>query len=230
MNKVNKAFIFDVDGVLIDCEPAWRKFEEDYFSAQFGKEIYKKIGLTVGLSMQQVYKKAILSGAQIEEKQFEEGFFKTAPHIYATSPIPKGIDALGKMLLQHGFLLAVVSQSPKEWIDILVNRLTFKENIKRAISLNGRHDLRQKPSPDGYIETMKILDSTPKTTIILEDSNSGIAAAKAARAYVIGFQGNLIPGYKQTGADEYANTMDNVIKIVERWQARSPSRRISFAP
>jgi len=53
-------------------------------------------------------------------------------------------------------------------------------------------------------------------TIILEDSNPGIASAKAAGAFTIGLRQNLIDGYQQVGADAYANTIDEVIALVDR--------------
>lgn len=64
---------------------------------------------------------------------------------------------------------------------------------------------------------MNILGSTPQTTIILEDSNHGISAAKAAGAYIIGFQENLVPGYQQKGADVYAKDINEVIELVEQF-------------
>jgi len=50
----------------------------------------------------------------------------------------------------------------------------------------------------------------------LEDSNPGIASAKAAGAFTIGLRQNLIDGYQQVGADAYANTIDEVIALVDR--------------
>ena len=83
--------------------------------------------------------------------------------------------------------------------------------------LNERTDLKPKPEPDGYLEALKNLEADPKLSIILEDSNSGIQAAKASGAYVIGFKGNLVDGYVQKGADVYADTMQDVIKLVEAY-------------
>ncbi len=212
---MNKAFIFDMDGVLINSELGWEKFEKWYYPEQFGDKISKMIGSTIGMSIQQIYKKAISLGASIEKKQFEEEFFIAAPDIYKTAPISKNVNKLVKTLLVNSFRIGIVSQSPKEWIDILLKRLSIIENIEVIISINDRSDLLPKPSPSGYMEAIKQLGSTPDNTIILEDSNRGIQSAKAAGAYVIGFKENLLPGYKQEGADVYAENMDDVMKIVE---------------
>lgn len=63
---------------------------------------------------------------------------------------------------------------------------------------------------------MKALEASPESTVILEDSNSGIKSAKASGAYTIGLKQNLVNGYIQEGADAYAETMADVIDIVSR--------------
>ncbi|HSW88764.1 MAG TPA: HAD family hydrolase, partial [Candidatus Saccharimonadales bacterium] len=82
-------------------------------------------------------------------------------------------------------------------------------------SLDKRSDLPHKPAPDGYLEAIRMLGSTPQSTIILEDSNAGIASAKAAGAFVIGLRENLVEGQSQNGADIYADNINEVISIIK---------------
>jgi HAD superfamily hydrolase (TIGR01509 family) len=110
--------------------------------------------------------------------------------------------------------MGIVTNSPQTWINRVFPRLPFKEKIDVTISLKERTDLKHKPAPDGYLEALKLLNSAPKLSIVLEDSNPGIAAGKASDCYTIGYRGNLIEGYKQEGADAYADTMEEVAKIV----------------
>ena len=77
-------------------------------------------------------------------------------------------------------------------------------------------ELRPKPAPDGYLDACKNLEAKPENTIVLEDSNPGIAAAGAAGCYVIGFRAHAPEGFPQTGADAYADTMEDVIKLVAK--------------
>ena len=88
------------------------------------------------------------------------------------------------------------------------------------LSIRERPELKPKPSPEGFLEALRILDASAEKSIVLEDSNPGIAAAKAAGCFAIGFRGYLIPGYEQQGADAYADTMDDVVKIVEQFTQR----------
>jgi beta-phosphoglucomutase-like phosphatase (HAD superfamily) len=41
---MNRAFIFDMDGVLIDSEPYWAQFEGEFLERMFGSKIANEIG------------------------------------------------------------------------------------------------------------------------------------------------------------------------------------------
>jgi sugar-phosphatase len=213
---MRKAFIFDLDGVLINDEAIWENKKQDMYEQLFGADIHHKLGSTLGINMDGIYERAQSVGATIEKKSFIDEFYKLAEDIYNTAPIPDGTEDLAKSLIALGYRIAIVSASPLSWITDVTKRLTFENNIELIISLHERSDLPHKPEPDGYIEAMRVLDATTESTIILEDSNSGIKSAKASGAYTIGLQQNLVDGYEQEGADDYAKTMLDVIELVKK--------------
>ena len=45
---MNKAFIFDMDGVIVDSEKTWLEYENNLLEKILGNEIVDKIGDTVG--------------------------------------------------------------------------------------------------------------------------------------------------------------------------------------
>lgn len=212
---MNKAFIFDMDGVLIDNERAWVEHEKELFPRLFGEEIGHKIGQTTGLGLDAIYERAVALGYKTDREIYLKQWDESAKKIYDSTSLTKDINKLCEYLVSHDFKLGIVSASPLEWINWVIERLDFKDKLEVIISLDERRDLKHKPAPDGYQEAMKLLGATPETTIILEDSNTGIAAAKAAGAYVIGFSGNLVDGYKQEGADVYAKNVEEVLEIVK---------------
>lgn len=212
---MNKAFIFDMDGVIIDSEKAWEKYASDFEEKLFGKELSKKIGDTIGVSVNSLYDKAKALGFKMQREKFQNIFDKTAFRMYDMANITAGIDALADFLIKNNFKLGLVSSSATSWINKVLQRLSFADKFESIISLNNRLDLKPKPSPDAYIEVMKNLGSSPKSSIILEDSNSGIAAAKASGAFVIAFTQNLVKGYKQIDADSKADNMEEVIEIIK---------------
>lgn len=212
---MNKAFIFDMDGVVIDSENTWRLLEKEWYDTFLGKDVAEKMGDLIGLTVNAIYDKAVSFGFSMDKETYMKMYDKQAAFIYSKANVTKRIDDLAKILVKHGFKLGLVSSSRQAWINHVLPRIGFADKLKYIISINDRKDLEPKPSPDSYLETIKALGATPQTTIILEDSNMGIQAAKAAGAYVIGFRGNLVEGYKQRGADACADSMDEVIKIVE---------------
>lgn len=217
---MNRAFIFDMDGVLVDSERAWLGYDDALLSELFGKEIAEKIGDVIGMSLKVVYAKGVEYGAIIDYETYVSKYDSAATHVYNRAELTPDAERLVGFLKKHGFRLGLVSSSRRKWIEQVLPRLSFKDHLEQIVSLNDREDMRPKPAPDGYIEVLQKLNADPERSIVLEDSNTGIQAAKAAGAYVIGFRGNLVPGYEQGGADTYAETMNGVVSVVEKFIQR----------
>ena len=213
--SATKAFLFDLDGVLIDSEPAWQIEEARLYPRLLGNDVTTKMGPTIGMGIDSIYDKATAAGAEITRQRFHDEFDKLGDKIYNKATIPDGLHDLVVTLRQLGFKIGIVSASPMKWIDAVINRLALRHDIDLIISIHERKDLAHKPAPDGYLDAIKSLGCTPDQTIILEDSNTGIAAAKAAGAYTIGLRQNLLPGYVQEGADIYADTLTDVAQLVK---------------
>jgi beta-phosphoglucomutase-like phosphatase (HAD superfamily) len=215
---MNKAFIFDFDGILVDSEPIWNIENEAVFMQLYGSAIYKKMAPLVGLSLDAIHQKALNAGSFISKAEFLKVCLERAPEVYRNARLTPGLDELKDELNKDGFHLGIVSASPTEWIDIVLKRLNWDPaEFKIILSLQDRPDIAHKPSPDGYLYAMKELGASPKTTLILEDSNPGIQSAKASGATVIGFRANLVKGYIQKGADKYAESTEEVISIVKNF-------------
>ena len=210
---MNKAFIFDLDGVLIDDEAIWEKEKEKFYPEILGEEVARKLVGTIGSTMDGIYKKAVQYGATISKDEFLDAFYKRAATIYQTAPITTGLRELNDTLIKHNYHIGIVTSSPTEWVEIVMKRIPFMK-VAFILSLHERPDLQPKPSPDGYREAMEKLNIKPESTIVLEDSNAGIASAKAAGGYTIGLRQNLVEGHSQVGADIYSDTIEDVIKIV----------------
>lgn len=215
---MTNAFIFDMDGVIIDDENNWAKYEKSLFKTIFGENIAKQIGNTVGVSSRLIFEKAQSLGFEGSKEETLRKWDEVAFEVYDQSAITPNLELLGEFLIKNNFKIAIVSSSRMSWINKVLPRVSFKENIDAIISLAEREDIEPKPSPEGYNEMIKTLDTNTNSTIILEDSNSGLKAAKAAGAYVISLSENLIPGYKQLDiADAKAKNMFEVINAVEKW-------------
>src|SRR3989344_7140287 len=205
---MNKAFLFDMDGVLINSEPVWDELERAQLPKFFGADIFARMGSLVGIGLIDVIERANSLGAVFEPDEYLKIADEMALAVYARAPITKDVDVLAEKLHGTGFRLGLVTQSPQRWLDQVLPRLPFKDKLDVVMSLYEHPELRRKPHPDGFASALAALNADPNHSVVLEDSNFGIQAGKASGAYVIGFRGNLLPGYEQTGADAYADTMD----------------------
>lgn len=214
MSIKNRVFLFDLDGTLLNNEPYWEKEKQGIYQRLFGEAITKKLGVTMGINLDDIYELARAEGAKVSKDEVVAEFEASAVRVYSEAPIAEGVNELVQQLIRLGYRIGVVSASPLPWVETAVRRLSFAPDIELILSLHGHANLPQKPAPDGYLAAMHELGATPANTIILEDSNTGIQAGKASGAFTIGLRQNLITGYVQQGADAYADTMADVLTFV----------------
>ena len=70
-----------------------------------------------------------------------------------------------------------------------------------------------KPHPEPYLRAAELLDVAPSELVVLEDTDIGVASAKAAGAYVVGLTRTL-GVERMREADEVADRID--VALVER--------------
>lgn len=215
--KKGAGFIFDMDGVIVDSERAWHTNGTDFLNNLYGKDLLSKMGSLVGLTIDSEYELATRYGFRMAKDKYYEKYDKQAAMIYKQAKITRGVGALIRVLEKMDFKLALVSASRRRWVDVVLARISSKDIFHYVLSTNDRQDLRPKPHQDSYLEAMKRLNVLPQNSIILEDSNRGIAAARASGAFTIAFTQNLVSGYKQIDADAKAKNMEEVIAIVENF-------------
>ncbi len=66
-----------------------------------------------------------------------------------------------------------------------------------AVTIAGDEVAHRKPAPDIYLAICEALGSEPVRTAVLEDSPTGVAAARAAGCYVIGIPSTVGVGLEQ---------------------------------
>jgi len=91
---MNKAFLFDLDGVLIDDEQIWDDKKQVLFRKLFGEEILRKLGSTSGVNMHAIHKMAVALGAKTSQQTLVDALRKAAEDVYDTAPIPEGLEGL----------------------------------------------------------------------------------------------------------------------------------------
>jgi HAD superfamily hydrolase (TIGR01509 family) len=91
-----------------------------------------------------------------------------------------------------GLRLAVASSSPLDWVEGHLVRLGLRDAFEHLSCAGG--ELRGKPWPDVYLDALRALGALGGEAIALEDSPTGVAAAKEAGIYVVAVPNRITAG------------------------------------
>ena len=94
---------------------------------------------------------------------------------------------LVRALSAAGVALAIASNSPRVFLDrVLASADLEALGVTWVTTIAGDEVEQPKPAPDIYLEACVRLDASPPECVALEDSATGVAAARAAGMVVIG--------------------------------------------
>lgn len=179
------AFLFDLDGVIIDSSEfhmkAWMKYLSEK-GINFSEHDFK---MTFGKRNEEILREYFLNKSEEEIKKMsyekEEIYRKLARG--KLRPIEGSIEIL-KFLKEKGFRLALVSSTPKENIDFIFKELGL-EGIFEAV-ISGSDIKAGKPNPECYLLAIDRLKVKPSRSYVVEDSEHGLEAGMKAGAKCIG--------------------------------------------
>jgi len=198
-----KAVIFDMDGVLLDSEP-YHYFIEGEIYKSLGINIPEKIRVNfVGLGNKEMWtfiKNKYGLKQSIEELSHnnDRERFAYMSKLTGLSPNP-GILQLLEILKNNKIKIALASSSPKNVINILIDKISLTEYFD--IMVSGDEFKNGKPEPDIFIQTAKLLRENAADCIVIEDSTNGIKAAKAAKMKCIAYKNKGTRGQDISMAD-----------------------------
>lgn len=177
-----KGIIFDMDGVLINSEP---------FHYQVWKEALKKRGINLDY---EIYKPCIGSTVQVlmqilhehygvdekddslslEVKNLKQEMIEKQGY----PPLIPYVKDMLERFHEAGYQMAVASSSPQEYIENVTSYWGISPYFQILVS--GEHVEHPKPAPDIFLKTADILGLLPEECLVIEDSENGCRAAKAA--------------------------------------------------
>jgi sugar-phosphatase len=94
-----------------------------------------------------------------------------------------GVERTVRALDERAITLAVTSSAVGSSIEAILRRFGLRELF--ALIVDGGEVTRGKPDPEAYLITAQRLGVAPADCVVFEDSEIGVAAAKAAGAYCI---------------------------------------------
>jgi HAD superfamily hydrolase (TIGR01509 family) len=201
-----RAVIFDLDGVLADSEPWWNKIDarllSEYGVNYRGEYHQNVLGVSYRLAVE-FYKKTFGISAPTEELMRRRGEIATeffANHVSLFPSTKRVLEELRKMKLRLAVATSSVSASARPFLDR--HQLTPLFDV----IITGDEIERGKPDPDIYLRTAEKLDVPAHACLVIEDSLSGISAAKAAKMRVA-----AVPDRRFVDPREYEKNADYLL-------------------
>ena len=208
MSQPIRAVIFDLDGVLADSEPWWNKIDAtllaEYGVTYRGEHHRNVLGVSYRLAIE-FSKKAFGLSMPTEQMMRRRGEIATEFFANRIDLFPAARQVLEELRqmnppVQLALATSSVSTSARPFLDR--HKLTpfFK------VIVTGEEVERGKPHPDIYLRAAEKLDVATDACLVIEDSLSGIAAAKAANLRVA-----AIPDIRFVDPREYERDADYVL-------------------
>ncbi|UZW15257.1 HAD family phosphatase [Clostridium pasteurianum] len=216
------AFIFDMDGVIIDSEPI--HFEIDTKTMKhFGVEISnKELEKYVGMTNPEMWK-LIKDDYNITESINEIINYQLGSKIKILresniEPI-EGIKELIFQLKNENISIAVASSSPRKFIQEVLIKFNLIDCFQYIVS--GEEVAKGKPAPDIYIEAAKQLGVNTEHCIVIKDSRNGVLAAKNAGMKCIGYRNINSGNQNLSQADIVIKSIKEVdVTLLKKWEEK----------
>lgn len=212
-----QAVLWDMDGVLVDSEKYWVELEEERILPEaVGDGVVEDEEIT-GMNYREIYdylEDNYAEQLQVDRETLEAYYEDAAEELYGERvELLDGFEELATALQERGVTLAVVSSSPHDWIDIVLDRFDIRERFDAVVSGNAV-DGQSKPEPLVYETGAAELDVAPADCVAIEDSENGIEAANRAEMTSIAYRTKTNPGMDFSEADVVAEGPEELRETV----------------
>lgn len=177
----DSAFIFDMDGTLVDNMAwhmeTWFSILEDLRIGMDAEEFHRRLA---GRTNEAIFR-ALLGDAIPSEEATRRGEEKETRYRERyrrhQQPIP-GLTTLLEAARDQGVALAVATSADPPNIDFTLDGCGLRRFF--GVVVGGREVANAKPAPDLFLEAARRLGVAPGRCLVFEDTRSGLAAARRA--------------------------------------------------
>ena len=201
-DSVNIAFLFDLDGVLIDSEQEytriWHTIDQE-FPTGVENFALKIKGTTLENILDTYFK---INRNKVEERLY---CLESEMRYNYTKGAPELLDYLHK----YNIPCVMVTSSNHIKLNHLWSQLPELKQYFNSV-IDGDMVTRSKPDPEGYLNGARAVGLLPSRCVVVEDSLQGVKAGQAAGAYVIGVAGTLPSDTLRPFCNQVVNSLDEI--------------------
>ncbi|MCL4396540.1 MAG: HAD family phosphatase [Chloroflexi bacterium] len=217
--RQTKAVVLDLDGLIVDSEPLHQRAFEMVLARygvdhRFSVEEYARffVGVPVKDNARWLVDhfglKADPEVVLAERERMYEELIRAPENLHAMPGLERVLDALDA----RNMPLAVASGSPRNQVDTILRGMGIASRFRVVVA--GTDVPRAKPAPDVYLQATRELDVAPAESVAIEDSASGITAAKAAGLTAIAVPNPYTVYQDLERADARADSLEQALDLV----------------
>lgn len=216
-----EAVVFDMDGVIVDTEAAYCRILVDFFGQHGVSLSWDEVSDIVGCSAPVYHEHLERWFAQVPQPDpswADLGVEEAVEPAFAALDGRLGELAMAGLhrclegLHDRGIPCAVASCSSPAEIEVALCSCGVRDRFAAVVS--GSEVAYSKPAPDVYLKAARLLGVNPQRCVAVEDSNTGIEAARCARYYVIARRETRFC-FSQKGAHHMVDTLDEIPLVID---------------
>jgi beta-phosphoglucomutase family hydrolase len=180
------AFLFDMDGVIVDSNPlhrlAWEAFNRRY-GIETTEEMHQRMYGRRNDQIVRDFYGASLSDDEVAARGFaKEALYREMAADRLDSMLTPGLrEFLGRY---NKIPKAVATNAEPANVEFVLDRSSLRQYFRAIV--DGHQVKRPKPFPDIYLRAAELLGVAPAECLVFEDSHSGVEAGLTAGMKVIG--------------------------------------------
>ncbi|TCP93381.1 sugar-phosphatase [Cricetibacter osteomyelitidis] len=175
-----KAFIFDMDGLMINSEPLWQQSGVDVMNKYGIPVTHEDLGSWRGSPVPVLVERACTKYkiSQNQTALSEEYLAYAIDMICNAKPLMPYVKETLALLANNNIRMAIASASPRYMLENIIESCDIAEYFE---CISSAHELPySKPHPAVYLDACEQLKLSPAQCVGLEDSQVGMIAVKAA--------------------------------------------------
>lgn len=176
--------IFDMDGLLIDSEPTWKRVEQQALKEALGLELsLTDLKRFTGRATRDFVRLIAQHhpDLNVDQPALMQLILDMMAQQIVDAPLLPGAEELIGYLQQQEIPMAIASSTPRRLIESVVTR----HQLPIEIITSGAEVAASKPHPEVFIQAAQRLGADPFECWVFEDSLNGVIAARAASMRVV---------------------------------------------
>jgi HAD superfamily hydrolase (TIGR01509 family) len=212
------ALLIDLDGTLVDSEPVHLDAHRYFLGSKGIVPTVDDIHGNIGQGDRQFYAAlAARHGVEIDVEAWVRAKSEVLLTSYRTDGLPRrpGVDDVLAHAWHAGICCCVVTSSERDIATEALRAAGLEDRLRLRVCYEDTE--RHKPDPSPYLLAARRLGLPSHHCLAIEDSISGVRAARAAGAQVAGFAG-LIPAdeLRKAGAHHIVSHLAELLPVITR--------------